>query len=291
MKIDAHQHFWLFDAVRDTWITETMTALRRDFSPDDLQPVLEQHGFDGCVAVQADQTEQETDYLLGLAAQHEFIKGVVGWVDFRASNLRERLDQYQQLPKLKGFRHVVQAEPDELFMLRTEFLNGIRTLGEYKFTYDILIYPNHLGVAREFVSRFPNQKFVLDHLAKPYIKQGVIDKWKPDIQALARHENVFCKVSGLLTEADLEAWQPADFRPYLDAVVEAFGTDRLMFGSDWPVCLLAGQYEDIVGLIEDYFTAFSESEKAKIWGDNAVKFYNLKSPPTPKGGLLTAIKK
>lgn len=275
MKIDAHQHFWQFDAVRDTWITENMTAIQRDFGPDDLQPLLEQNGFDGCVAVQADQTEQETDYLLDLAAQHPFIQGVVGWVDFRASNLRQRLDHYAQIPALKGFRHVVQSEPDELFMLRTEFQDGIRTLGEYKLTYDILIYPNHLGVAREFVSRFPAQKFVLDHLAKPYIKQGVIDQWKLDIQALAQHENVFCKVSGLVTEAGPEHRQRDDFRPYLDTVVEAFGVDRLLFGSDWPVCLLAAPYDEVVGLVAGYFDAFSNDEKAKIWGGNAVAFYNL----------------
>jgi L-fuconolactonase len=275
MKIDAHQHFWQFDPVRDAWITESMTALRRDFTPDDLKPCLDQHGFDGTVAVQADQSEDETNYLLALADVHDWIKGVVGWVDFRASNLRDRLEHFRQFPKLKGFRHVVQSEPDELFLLRTEFLAGIRTLGQYNFTYDLLIYPNHLGVAREFVARFPNQPFVLDHLAKPYIRQGVVDRWKPDILALARHENVCCKVSGLVTEADPEHWQREDFRPYLDAVVEAFGVDRLLFGSDWPVCLLAAHYEQVVELVEDYFSGFSDVEKAKLWGGNAALFYNL----------------
>ncbi len=275
MKIDAHQHFWHFDPVRDAWITESMTTLRRDFSPADLKPCLDQHGFDGCVAIQADQTEDETTFLLGLANEHDFIKGVVGWVDLRASNLRDRLDHFTQFPKLKGFRHVVQSEPDELFMLRTEFLAGIRTLGAYDFTYDLLIYPNHLGVAREVVARFPNQKFVLDHLAKPYIRQGIVDRWKPDIQALARHENVSCKLSGMVTEADPEHWQREDFRPYLDVVVEAFGPDRLLFGSDWPVCLLAAHYDQVVELVEDYVGGFTETEKAKIWGGNAVKFYNL----------------
>lgn len=276
MKIDAHQHFWNFDPIRDAWITESMEAIRRDFTPDDLKPCLDQHGFDGTVAVQADQSEDETAFLLNLAEGHDFIRGVVGWVDLRASNLAERLDHFAQFPKLKGFRHVVQSESDDLFMLRTEFLAGIRTLGEYDFTYDLLIYPNHLGVARQFVARFPNQRFVLDHLAKPYIRQGVLDRWKTDIWALARYENVVCKVSGMITEADLEHWQRDDFRPYLDVVTEAFGTDRLLFGSDWPVCLLAAPYDRVVELVEAYFDGFSETEKAKIWGENAVDFYNLK---------------
>jgi len=275
MKIDSHQHFWKFDPIRDAWITESMTVLRRDFGPDDLKPCLDQHGFDGCVAVQADQSEDETNFLLGLADEHAFVKGVVGWVDFRASNLPERLAHYAAFPKLKGFRHVVQSEADDLFLLRTEFLAGMRALAGYKFTYDLLIYPNQLGVAREFTARFPTQKFVLDHLAKPLIRQGVVDRWKPDIQALSKHENVYCKVSGLVTEADPEHWHRDDFRPYLDAIVEAFGVDRLLFGSDWPVCLLAAEYTEVVGLVEDYFSGFSKTEKAKIWGGNAAKFYNL----------------
>ncbi|MBC7891320.1 MAG: amidohydrolase family protein [Sphingobacteriaceae bacterium] len=275
MKIDAHQHFWKFDPIRDAWITESMTAIRRDFGPTDLKPCLDQHGFNGCVAVQADQSEDETNFLLGLADEHAFVKGVVGWVDFRASNLSERLAHYAAFPKLKGFRHVVQSEADDLFLLRTEFLAGIRALAGYEFTYDLLIYPNQLGVAREFTARFPAQKFVLDHLAKPLIRQGVVDRWKPDIQSLAKHENVYCKVSGLVTEADPEHWHRDDFRPYLDAVVEAFGVNRLLFGSDWPVCLLAAEYAEVVGLVEDYFSGFSKTEKAKIWGGNAAKFYNL----------------
>lgn len=275
MKIDSHQHFWQFDPVRDAWITENMAVIRQDFYPTDLQPVLQQSGIDGCVAVQADQSEAETDFLLALAQQNEMVKGVVGWVDLRAKDVRERLAHYAQFREIKGFRHIVQAESDDLFMLRTEFTDGIRALQEFNFTYDILIFPHQLGPAKELVARFGNQKFVLDHLAKPYIKQGLIDKWKQDIQALARYENVSCKISGMVTEADWEYWTRADLRPYLDVAFEAFGTNRLMFGSDWPVSLVAASYEQWVEILTEYLSDFSVAEKAKFWGKNAKKFYNL----------------
>jgi L-fuconolactonase len=282
MKIDAHQHFWHYDPVRDSWITPAMEVIRRDFLPNDLQPLLARHGIDGCVAVQADQSEDETRFLLDLAEKHPFVQGVVGWVDLRAEDIRERLAYFSDFRLLKGFRHVVQAEPDELFLLRTEFLSGLRALDEFGFTYDLLIYPNHLPVARECVSRLPNQKFVLDHLAKPYIKQGILDKWKHDLQTLARRENVWCKVSGLLTEADWTHWQREDFRPYLDAAFEAFGTDRVLFGSDWPACLVAGEYDQVVEVVEEYLSDFSEEERAKFWGGNATDVYRLTQPTPPE---------
>lgn len=275
MKIDAHQHFWQYEPLRDAWINDNMQVIRRDFGPDDLLPTLQASGIEGCVAVQADQSETETDFLLDLAQQHTAIKGVVGWVDLRAENLVQRLEYYAQFSAIKGFRHIVQAETDELFMLRTEFSEGIRALQGFGFTYDILIYPHQLRSARELVARFANQPFVLDHLAKPYIKQGLIDKWKQDLQALARHDNVLCKVSGMVTEADWEYWTRDDLRPYLDAAFEAFGPDRLMFGSDWPVCLVAASYEQWVGVLEAYLSEFSDSEKAKFWGENARRFYRL----------------
>jgi L-fuconolactonase len=275
MKIDAHQHFWQYEPLRDAWINDNMQVIRRDFGPDDLLPTLQANGIEGCVAVQADQSETETDFLLDLAQQHAAIKGVVGWVDLRAENLVQRLEYYAQFSAIKGFRHIVQAETDELFMLRTEFSEGIRALQGFGFTYDILIYPHQLRSARELVARFANQPFVLDHLAKPYIKQGLIDKWKQDLQALARHDNVLCKVSGMVTEADWEYWDRDDLRPYLDAAFEAFGPDRLMFGSDWPVCLVAASYEQWVGVLEAYLSEFSDSEKAKFWGENARRFYRL----------------
>ena len=275
MKIDAHQHFWHFDPVRDAWITPSMEVIRRDFLPEDLLPVLRAAGIDGAISVQASQSELETEFLLGLAEGQDVIRGVVGWVDLRADNLRERLDYFRPNPKLRGFRHIVQAEPDDLFLLRTEFMDGVRLLEEYGYTYDILIYPNQLPVAREFVTRLPHQKFVVDHLAKPYIKQGNIEKWAHDMESLARRENVSCKVSGMVTEADWEQWTPEQLRPYLDVVFEAFGPDRVLFGSDWPVCLVASSYERWIQVLEAYMAPFTESEKARFWGENTLRFYDI----------------
>lgn len=274
-RIDAHQHFWHFEPTRDAWISDKMAPLRRDFLPPELQPLLQRHGFDGCVAVQAAQSEVETDFLLELTAKHDFIKGVVGWVDLRAENIDERLAYYRQFAKLKGFRHILQGEADRALMLRPEFRRGISALGQYGFTYDLLILPDQLTYAAELASAFPNQAFVLDHIAKPLIKSGKTEPWRRDLQALATHENVLCKVSGLLTEADWQRWQPTDFRPYLDVVFDAFGTQRVMFGSDWPVCEVAGGYSRTISLLNDYLTSFSPTEQARFWGDNAVSFYNL----------------
>ncbi|MHA6247137.1 amidohydrolase family protein [Pontibacter sp. CAU 1760] len=275
LKIDAHQHFWKFDPVRDSWITEDMAEIRRDFGPKDLQPVLQQHGFGGCVAVQADQSEAENDFLLAHAAAHDFIKGVVGWVDLRAANVQERLEYYAGLKKMKGFRHVLQGEPDRALMLQPEFKNGISQLGMFGFTYDILIYPDQLRFAKELASTFPEQPFVLDHLAKPYIKDREIGAWSRDIRAISEHENVYCKVSGMVTEADWQNWKQEDFRPYLDVVVEAFGTNRIMYGSDWPVCLVAASYGEALNVAESYIYSFSQSEQAAFFGDNASRFYKL----------------
>ncbi|WP_420154895.1 amidohydrolase family protein [Siphonobacter sp.] len=275
MKIDSHQHFWQYDPIRDAWITPAMQAIRRDFFPEDLQPLLDNTGIDGTVAVQADQSEAETEFLLTLAEQHNFIKGVVGWVDLRSETLSERLDYFKAFPKLKGFRHVVQAEPDDLFLLRTEFMEGVRTLGEYGYTYDILIYPKHLPVARELATRLPYNRFVVDHGAKPLIKQGELEKWTADIQSLGKRENVCCKVSGLVTEADWEKWSLKQLRPYLDVIFESFGTSRTMFGSDWPVCLVASAYERWVEILNEYMEPFSETEKAQFWGITATEFYSL----------------
>lgn len=275
LKIDAHQHFWKYNPVRDAWITDDMAAIQRDFLPADLAPILQQHGLDGCVAVQASQSEAETDWLLELAGEHNFIKGVVGWVDLQAENVAERLAHYSQFTKLKGFRHVLQGETDRALMLRPEFRRGVAALHQHGFTYDLLILPDQLGYAAELAKAFPAQPFVLDHLAKPLIKAGELAPWRHDLQALAAHENVFCKVSGMVTEADWQHWQPADFRPYLDVVFEAFGPSRVMFGSDWPVCNVAGGYGRIYALVADYITQLSPDEQDGFWGDNATRFYNL----------------
>ena len=275
MQIDSHQHFWRYDPVRDGWITEEMAVLKRDFMPDELIQRMREAGVDRAIAVQADQSEKETEFLLDLAERNSAIAGVVGWVNLRDPRIDERLSYFSRFPKLRGFRHIVQAEADDRFLLRDDFQRGIRALARHGFTYDILIYARHLPVAVEFVSRFPEQKFVLDHLAKPAIKVGEVDEWSRNIRELAKNRNVYCKLSGLVTEADWNSCSADTFRPYLDVAFETFGTDRLMFGSDWPVCLCAGSYKQVKELIENYTRDLSPDEKANIFGLNAARFYGL----------------
>jgi L-fuconolactonase len=274
-RIDAHQHFWKFDPVRDSWINDEMKTIRKDFFPEDLQPLLEKNGFDGCVAVQADQSEEENHFHLALADQFSFIKGIVGWVDLRSANSEERLHYYSQFKKLKGFRHVLQGEPKRDLMLEPAFMKGIALLNKYHFTYDILIFTDQLKYIPQFVSSFPNQPFVIDHLAKPKIKNGEINQWKKDIKAVAQFENVYCKLSGMVTEADWKSWTPDQFTPYIETVVEAFGIERVLFGSDWPVCLVAGSYTKVLAIVEDYFSSFSKAEQERVFGLNAIEFYKL----------------
>jgi L-fuconolactonase len=275
MRIDAHQHFWIFDPVRDNWIDESMAVIQRDFLPADLKPILDRHTIDGCVSVQADQSETQTEFLLNHAADNDFIKAVVGWIDLRADNIEERLAHYSRFKKLKGFRHVLQGDPDRALMLKPEFTRGIKALQKHGFTYDILIFPDQLVYAEELARSFSDQKFVIDHIAKPHIKKQEIEGWKKDITAIARHENVWCKVSGMVTEADWQNWQEADFTPYLDVVFEAFGTKRVMFGSDWPVCNVAGGYDRMAGIVKNYTSKLSADGQADFWGNNAVEFYNI----------------
>ena len=252
-----------------------MKVIQRDFLPSDLLPILQQNNVDGCISIQADQTEDETKFLLELSDNHDFIKGIVGWVDLQADNIDERLMYYAQFKKLKGFRHIVQAENDAEFMLRPKFKNGITALGLYDFTYDILIYHNQLVQAIQLVALFPNQKFVLDHLGKPDIKSGEYALWETNIKKLALHQNVFCKISGMTTEGEWNNWKSSDFNVYFDVIVKAFGTDRLMYGSDFPVCTLAATYEEQLNIVTAYFSTFTDLEKKKIMGDNALKFYGI----------------
>ncbi len=275
MTIDSHQHFWTFDPIRDSWITDDMSVVQRNFYPEDLQPTLQQNGIDACVAVQADQSLAETKFLLDLANKNDFIKAVVGWIDLQADDIDEQLSAWKSEKKLAGFRHVLQAESDVEYMLRPNFLRGISKLKKYGFTYDILIFPKHLATAQKFVAQFPDQSFVLDHIAKPYIKAGLIDEWKRDITSLAKFENLQCKVSGIITEADWKTWTYEQIKPYLDVVFDAFGTERIMFGSDWPVCLIAGEYAQVKEIIDVYTKDFSISEKAQILGKNAAEFYGV----------------
>ncbi len=275
LKIDTHQHFWQYDPVRHDWIDGPMAAIQRDFMPEDLKPVLEKHGIDGCIAVQVDQTEDETHFLLDQAKQHSFIEGVVGWVDLSAANIRERLAHLSSFDKLCGFRHIVQGEADVNFMLRPDFMRGIEALKAFNFTYDILIYPHQLGAALELIRRFPEQPFVIDHIAKPYIKDGFFDGWAAMMGTIATHPNAYCKVSGMVTEARWPGWQYEDFVPYLDVVFEAFGTDGTMFGSDWPVCLVAGTYAEVIDIVRRFTDSFSKEEKASIFDINGRAFYGL----------------
>lgn len=275
MNIDAHQHFWRYDAQRDTWITDEMSCLKRDFLPEDLIPHLERNDIQGSIAVQADQSEQETMFLLELAAQYREIRGVVGWVNLSAPELPERLLALSQFEKLVGFRHIVQSEHDDRFLLREDFCRGIGYLSRFNFTYDILIYPKQLPAAIRLVDKFPQQQFVIDHLAKPLIRSGQVTEWADQLRTIAGSPNVYCKLSGLITEADWRLWRDADFKPYLDVALEAFGPDRLMFGSDWPVCLVAGNYRQVKELIAAYFSQLSVEQQNKIFGLNAISFYRL----------------
>lgn len=275
-KIDAHQHFWKFDPVRDSWITSDMARIQKDFMPEDLQPLLKENGLEGCVVVQSDQSEAENEFQLSNARKYDFIKGVVGWVDLQAENVEDRLAYYAQFPKMKGFRHVLQGEADRAFMLSPAFKRGISKLKHFGYTYDILIFPDQLKYTKAFVADFPEQPFVIDHIAKPDIKKEKIENWKKDMRAVAAHENVYCKISGMVTEADWKQWKQEDFKPYMEVVVEAFGTHRIMYGSDWPVCLVAADtYGQMMSVVKDYFSSFSANEQELFFGGNASAFYRL----------------
>ena len=273
MRLDSHQHFWRYSAAEYPWM-QPEWPIRRDFLPDDLAPELESCGLQGCVAVQARQSLAETRWLLGLASASPMVRGVVGWVDLRSPQVEEELAEFAGNPKLVGVRHVVQDEPDG-FLLSAEFQRGIGKLRGAGLTYDLLIFPHQLSSAVALAQAFPEQPFVLDHLAKPNVRDGVLSPWREHIRALAACPNVLCKVSGLVTEARWHGWQPGDFRPFLDVVFEAFGPARLMYGSDWPVALLAARYVEVYALARDYVATFGADAEAKFFGLNAARFYNL----------------
>lgn len=275
MKIDAHQHFWRYDPAQYPWIPEG-SPLHRDWLPADLAALQQPLGLDGSVAVQARQNIAESDWLLGLADADARVKAVVGWVDLRSENVGVDLERLARHPKFSGVRHVVQDEPDDMFMLRPDFLRGIAQLQPLGLTYDILIFPKQLPAAIDLVARFTDQPFVLDHIAKPHIKAGALSPWREQIRQLAAAPNVMCKVSGMVTEADHRAWKADDIRPYLDVIFEAFGTSRLMWGSDWPVCLFAARYEQCLRLVEDY----AAGNHAAIFAGNCARFYGFQLPAT-----------
>lgn len=275
MRIDAHQHFWIYDPREYGWIDDSMASLRRDFLPADLKPELERSGFDGAIVVQARQTLEETCWLLELAANAPYIQGVVGWVDLRSPQVRSQLEAFAGNPKLVGIRHIVQSESEDRFLLRPDFLRGITLLEEFDLAYDILIYPKHLAVAAEFVRCFPTQRFVLDHLAKPPIKSGELRPWARDLRELASSPNVFCKLSGLVTEADWRYWKAEHLTPYLDSAFQCFGPERLMIGSDWPVCTVAASYRQTVELVKNYLNQYSGEVREAVLGGNAARFWKL----------------
>jgi len=277
MKIDAHQHFWRYDAAQYPWIP-TGSPLHRDWLPADLAELQAPLGFDGSVAVQARQGIEESDWLLGLADADPRVKAVVGWVDLRSPDVAKDLERLARHPRFAGVRHVVQDEPDDDFMIRPDFLRGISLLRQLGLTYDILIYPRQLPAALRLVAQFPEQPFVLDHIAKPEIKDGAMSPWREQIRELARSENVLCKVSGMVTEADHRAWKAVDFRPYLDVIFEAFGPSRLMWGSDWPVCLFAAGYEQCLEFVSDYAGTLSAADRAALFGGNCARFYGIGQP-------------
>jgi len=275
MNLDSHQHFWSYNPAQQVWMTDAMGVLRRDYLPDELKPLLQTSGYDGSIAVQARQMVEETEWLLKLAAEYSIIKGVVGWVDLRSLQLREQLEKYSPHPKLVGVRHVVHDEPDDHFMLRPEFRRGIGQLAEFGLTYDLLLFPRHLPVAASLVKEFPRQLFVLDHIAKPAIHDRQLLPWREELQRLAEFPNVFCKLSGLVTEAKWKQWKPEDFQCYLDVVFEAFGPERVMIGSDWPVCTLSGDYVSTMNIVTDYIQKFPAEIRKQILGGNCARFYSL----------------
>ena len=276
MIIDAHHHLWEYKQMEYAWINDAMYILKRDYLPGDLEQELSHAAVSGTVVVQARQSLEETRWLLELAGQHSFIKGVVGWLDLRSSELDQQLKAYTSHPKLVGLRHVLQDEPDDEFMLRKDFMNGIAQLEAYDLTYDLLLFPRHIEPAIQLVDHNPRQRFVLDHLGKPLIKAGIMEPWKKDISKLAGYSNVWCKLSGMVTEADLQNWSYKELLPYMETVLEAFGPERIMLGSDWPVCRLAGEYSEVIGLVRKFIESMNSMDQTKILYQNAIDCYQLK---------------
>ncbi|RMH03126.1 MAG: amidohydrolase [Planctomycetota bacterium] len=275
MRLDAHQHFWRYRSEEYLWITEELAVLRRDFLPEDLAPLLAAAGMDGCLAVQARQCLEESDWLLELAAAHPFVRGVVGWVDLRAAAAEEELARLAADPRFVGVRHLAQDEPDDGFLARPDFVAGVAKLAAHGLRYEILVYERQLPAAIELVSALPEQPFVLDHIGKPRIADGRLEPWAGRLCELAQRENVCCKLSGVVTEAAWDSWTLNGLRPWLDTALEAFGPERLMFGSDWPVCLLAGEYAAVYELVENWSAALSATERAALFGGNAARCYGL----------------
>jgi L-fuconolactonase len=276
MIIDSHHHFWRFNPTDYGWINDSMSAIRRDFLAEDLRDSIQAAGVDGVISVQARQSLEETHWLLSIANDNKFIRGVVGWVPLISDRLKTDLEAVAAAPKLRAVRHVLQDEPDDQFMARDDFNRGVALLKEFNLAYDLLIYERQLPVAIRLVDRHPEQVFILDHLAKPKIKTGETEPWAKNLRELARRPNVFCKISGMVTEADWQNWTQQQLKEYFDIALEAFGIDRLLAGSDWPVCLVACGYKRWWDILRQWTAAMPESESEKFFGLNAVKAYGLR---------------
>jgi L-fuconolactonase len=276
MTIDAHHHLWKYSAAEYGWITPEMKVIRRDFLPDDLEKLMHHFGIEGTVAVQARQMVEETEWLLGLSEKHPLIRGVVGWVPLtEGAGVKRTLERFAGNRRLRGVRHVIQDESDPRYILRKDFNEGVSTLRDFGLRYDILIFERHLPAAIEFVDRHPNQTFILDHVAKPRIKEKIISPWDRNMRELAKRQNVYCKLSGMVTEADPQRWTPEGLQPYIDTVLAAFGPRRLMYGSDWPVMLLAGDYVRWYGTVTNAIAKLSKAEQDRIMGGTAAEAYGL----------------
>lgn len=276
MMIDSHHHLWKYSAAEYGWISPRMPALRRDFLPEHLEPLMHYFGIEGTVAVQARQSLEETSWLLDLAGKHPVIRGVVGWVPLTdGAGVKKHLEKFAANPKLRGVRHVIQDEPDPRYILRRDFNEGVRELRAFQLRYDILIFERHLPAAIEFVDRHPDQIFILDHVAKPRIKDKILSPWNRNMREIAKRQNVYCKLSGMITEADPARWTPETLQPYIDTALAAFGPKRLMYGSDWPVMLLAGEYARWFGAVQNAIARLSKTEQDRIMGGAAAEAYGL----------------
>lgn len=273
--IDSHQHFWQLERFDYDWMSSNDKVLYKDFLPDSFEPVLKENGVARSIAVQAHQSIEETRWLLDLSDQYDFIAGVVGWVDLQGENLEEQLDELTAHPKFKGVRHLVQDEPDDDWIVRPKVINGIKMLAKYGLTYDILVFTRHLRYVKTLLEQCPEVSFVIDHLAKPPIAEGKITEWADGIKEIAEFENVYCKLSGLVTEAEHQNWQPADLQPFVEIAIEAFGAKRLMYGSDYPVCLLAASYKQVLETYTSFLENLSDDEQSRILSENAADFYQL----------------
>ena len=275
MRIDAHQHFWKYVPATHGWINDEMSVIRKDFLPNDLEPILSKHHIDGTIAVQADESIDETSLLLSLSEKYDFIKAVVGWIDLRSTEVNDQLAYYKQFKKLVGFRCIMQGQPDEAYLSNESFINNLHSLKAFNYTYDLLVYHHQLPSLLKMIDKVPENKFILDHIGKPDIKKKNISEWKENIFELAKHPGIYCKLSGMITEANHSTWTYDEIVPYMDVVGEAFGTDRICFGSDWPVCLVAGQYDKMIGVVETWASQLNTNTQEKIFGLNTCTFYNI----------------